>query len=204
MLLQAALFHAQGEWVVLRYCTLLERCLTLSFSTLSSGSSSECPESQHCFPSTPCDEVDSFYCGTNFDDASTNCNIPCESGHSNLCPDGQGCFAYTLCDETGKKAVPTPSLAPIPSSPAESFYCGASFEDASSKCKSPCPSGRSEDCPGDLLCFASTPCNDRGSFFCGSTWEEAAVTCAIPCENGLSSDCPAGQLCFGYTPCSLS
>ena len=188
---------------------LLTGLLSTHFGTkvtplLSSGSSADCPENQLCFPSTPCDEVDSFFCGSNFEDASVNCNIPCESGHSSHCPDGQGCFAYTLCGESGTNAVPTPTLAPISVAPTDSFYCGVSFDDASMVCLDSCPSGLSEDCPGDLLCFASTPCSDRGSFFCGRTWEEAAATCTEPCETGLSSDCPSGQLCFGYTPCPMS
>lgn len=168
-----------------------------------SGSSTECPEDQPiCFPSTPCDEVESFFCGTNFDDASARCEIPCESGQSRTCPDGQGCFAYTLCSEYGTNAVPTPTLAPIPAAPVDSYFCGASFDEASSSCTFPCPGGRAEDCPGDLLCFASTPCNDKQSFFCGVTWAEAATSCTQPCESGLNSQCPDGTQCFGYTPCS--
>jgi len=64
-----------------------------SFGFVSSGSSADCPEDQFCFPSTPCDEVDSFFCGANFEDATTSCSVPCTSGRSNVCPNGQGCFA---------------------------------------------------------------------------------------------------------------
>ena len=174
----------------------------ISLSNSHSGFSADCPGDQICFPSTPCDETESFFCGTNFEDATTGCNVPCESGQSNQCPDGKGCFAYTLCNADGTNAVPTPTLAPIPLAPPDSFFCGSSYDEASTECGDPCPSGLSEDCPGDLLCFASTPCSDRGSFFCGTTWEEAASTCTLPCENGLNSVCPNGAQCFGYTPCS--
>jgi len=193
-----------------------------------SGSSSECPFGQSCFTHTTClsasepddvpnssasepnvvptgapDETDSFFCGSSFEDASASCSIPCDLGRSDQCPDGQGCFAYTLCDKN-ESIEPVPSgdedesIEPVPS---DSYFCGVSFDDASSSCTQPCPSGLSNECPNGLFCFASTSCTDKGSFFCGATWDEAASTCTLPCESGLSSDCPNGQKCFGYTPC---
>jgi len=169
-----------------------------------SGTSAECPENQLCFPSTPCAEVESFFCGKTFRDANTECDIPCESGETTDCPLGYGCFAYTLCRESGAKAIPTPTLPPIPSAPPESFFCGKSYDEASTSCLHPCPSGQSAECPSNLSCFASTPCNDKSTFFCGISWDLAAASCSKPCPSGLTSDCSDEEQCFGYTPCTKS
>ena len=203
MLLQVALSRARGSFFGFRWSftpidficlpsVLSKRCY--------SGFSSDCPIGQSCFPSTPCEENSSFFCGSTFDEATGSCTIPCPLGQSMQCPDGQGCFPYTLCERDGTNAAPTPALAPIPSAPLDSYYCGNSFDDASSLCDLPCPSGLSADCPGDLLCFAGTSCEASASFFCGKTWDQAASTCTMPCENGL---CPNGEQCFGFTPCMM-
>jgi len=39
-----------------------------------------------------------------------------------------------------------------------SFYCGLSYEDASKTCSFPCPSRSSQDCPGEMGCWAYTTC----------------------------------------------
>ena len=181
-----------------------------------SGSSSDCPEDQFCFPSTPCDEVDSFFCGSNFEDATTTCSIPCTSGRSNVCPDGQGCFAYTLCNELGTNANDEPK-SPPGTMISNSFYCGKSKEDAEASCDHPCPLGSSSDCPDDMMCFSFTTCAsksdptvpstspenaDPNSFYCGTNFEDATSTCGIPCAGGSSSECPDGQSCYGYTSCN--
>ena len=166
------------------------------------GSSAECPDNEFCFPSTPCDETESFFCGMTFDDATTTCGLPCPDGQSSTCPLHQGCFAYTLCNENGDNAIPTPTLAPIPEAPLDSYYCGTSYDEASTKCSTPCPSRTSMECDDGEACFASTPCSDKDSFFCGNTWEEASSSCGQPCES--NSDCEDGDSCFGYTPCSKS
>lgn len=157
-----------------------------------------------CFPSTPCGKSDSFFCGASFEEASASCSSPCPSGQSSQCPDGLGCFAYTLCSEDETNALPSVTFTPTPTVPLNSYFCGMSYDDATVSCEYPCFSGLSDDCPGDLLCFAGTSCEASDSFFCGKSWEEAASTCTLPCENGLNSDCPLGEKCFGYTPCANS
>ena len=42
-------------------------------------------------------------------------------------------------------------------------FCGTDWHDASTKCKTPCPSGQANDCPDDERCFADTPCNALGN-----------------------------------------
>ena len=61
-----------------------------------------------------------------------------------------------------------------------SYYCGTSFDEASSMCTHPCPSGSSLECPNGEFCFADTSCNSEFSseFFVdyssGSCFKDAA------------------------------
>jgi hypothetical protein len=66
--------------------------------------------------------------------------LPCESGSNLDCPVGQKCYGYTPCSNT------------------DSFYCGSSFDEASSTCTDPCPSGLDAECPGNEKCHKYTPC----------------------------------------------
>ena len=168
------------------------------------GSSSDCPDDMMCFsfttctsksdptvPSTSPEDADpnSFYCGTNFEDATSTCGIPCAGGSSSECPDGQSCYGYTSCNDR------------------ESFYCGKSWEEAASQCSKPCPTGSNDECDADEVCFGYTPCNSPDldipveSFYCGATFEEASMMCSKPCPSGKHSDCASGELCHPYTPC---
>ncbi|KAK1748815.1 chitinase [Skeletonema marinoi] len=244
-------------------CYSFTSCVDLPYNEPTpSGTSDECPTGQSCYGYTACDDHDTFFCGTTWDEAASTCSKPCPSGSNDECDNGEICFGYTPCasiqsaltekcairtllavnvtpctaeqwvfvrlptgqfcfpstpcDETesffcGSSFDEATSTCGIPcptgqssTCPNESYFCGTSFDEASSSCLHPCPSGLSNECPNGLLCFASTSCSDKGSFFCGGTWEEAASTCTLPCESGLSSDCPNGQKCFGYTPCSKS
>ena len=172
--------------------------------TLPSGSSGECPSGQTCFPSTPCDQNNTFFCGKSFDDATHSCALPCPTGKSTECPEDLGCFAYTVCGKDGSVAVETPPLPSFEAVPSDSYYCGADFDDASKRCDIPCPSGMSTECPNNLACYAGTSCASSNTFFCGKTWEDASTTCAFPCSDGSDSQCPIGEKCFGFTPCSHS
>lgn len=44
-------------------------------------------------------------------------------------------------------------------------FCGTSWHDAASKCKTPCPSGQAHECPNDERCFADTPCDAMSDAF---------------------------------------
>jgi hypothetical protein len=78
------------------------------------------------------------------------------------CPDGMSCYAHTTC------------LGTDPSS----YFCGASFEDASLSCANPCPSGSSDECPDDDDCYAYTPCfvSDAASQPSGSPFMSEDLT----------------------------
>ncbi len=39
------------------------------------------------------------------------------------------------------------------------YFCGTDWHDASSKCRTPCPSGQAHECPGDERCYADTSCD---------------------------------------------
>lgn len=186
-------------------CPSVSSCnflLSLSFCQLSThvgdseqGLSNECPENLSCFAFTTCADKDSYFCGDNFIDASSNCSLPCESGLSSQCPDDLSCFAFTTCD--------TDQVV------WDSAYCGATFEDASSDCTKPCTS--SDNCEVGEACFPFATCynsdTDFGpeslpeSFYCGSTFEEASMTCSQPCPSGTHAECPDSQFCFPNTPC---
>mmetsp|Transcript_9629 Transcript_9629/g.23343 ORF Transcript_9629/g.23343 Transcript_9629/m.23343 type:complete len:808 (+) Transcript_9629:204-2627(+) len=45
------------------------------------------------------------------------------------------------------------------------YFCGTSWHDAASQCKTPCPSGQSHECPSDERCFADTPCDALSDAF---------------------------------------
>ena len=108
-------------------------------------------------------------------------------------------------------------------------FCGIGFQDASTSCQHPCPSGSLEECPHGMLCYFNTPCDikDLGprpsrnptpapklptlsplaqndpklSFFCGKDWSDASYRCAVWCPNADDGVCPFGQSCFGDTTC---
>ena len=159
-----------------------------------SGSSSECPFGESCFTHTTCEaptpaqeptaSPDSYFCGTSFLDASTQCTEPCPTMLDSECPDGQQCYANTSCDREA--------------------YCGATYEEASTTCTLPCASGSSNDCPIGTQCFPMTSCGKSDSFFCGTTFDDASASCSFPCPMGLSSECPDGLGCFPYTSCDAS
>ena len=115
------------------------------------------------------------------------------------------------------------------SSPSDHNFCGIGFQDASTSCKHPCPSGSLEECPHGMLCYFNTPCDIKNlgprptryptrqpklptnsplsihdpkrTFFCGSDWSDASNRCAVWCPNGDDALCPFGQSCFGDTTC---
>ena len=88
--------------------------------------------------------------------------------------------------------------------PSESYYCGLSYEDASTTCSIPCPDRDSSNCPELQQCYAYTPCAKPDSFFCGDNIDDANESCAVPCRSGSSSSCPSGQSCYAYTECEVS
>lgn len=106
-------------------------------------------------------------------------------------------------------------------------FCGVGFQDASTSCKYPCPSGSIDECPAGMLCYFNTPCDIKDptqkptnvippkisplssnieneaklSFFCGKDWSDASSRCGVWCPNGEDDVCPSGQSCFGDTLC---
>lgn len=75
---------------------------------------------------------DSFFCGTSFLEASSQCTHPCPTRLDSECPGDEQCYGNTPC--------PT----------RETYYCGANLDEASAVCQFPCPSGSSLDCPTGL------------------------------------------------------
>jgi chitinase len=84
--------------------------------------------------------TESYFCGTDYDDASESCAIPCPKKTDDDCPGNLKCFPFTPCAKPG------------------SFFCGQTFDEASQSCTLPCPSGKSNTCPNGESCFAYTTC----------------------------------------------
>eukprot|EP00984_Skeletonema_dohrnii_P020254 scaffold9816_cov99-Skeletonema_dohrnii-CCMP3373.AAC.8 len=110
-------------------------------------------------------------------------------------------------------------------------FCGVGFQDASTSCKHPCPSGSINECPPGMLCYFNTECSIKDhlgprptgeptplpklstavsplssddpklSLFCGKDWSDASNTCAVWCPDGDDGVCPLGQSCLGDTTC---
>lgn len=113
----------------------------------------------------------------------------------------------------------------LPSNNNNHNFCGVGFQDASTSCKHPCPSGSIDECPAGMLCYFNTPCDIRDptpkptnvlppkisplssenkaklSFFCGKDWSDASNSCGVWCPDGEDDVCPPGQSCFGDTMC---
>lgn len=176
------------------------------------GTSDGCPPGESCIPFTICNEKEepksppnmisnSFYCGKSKKDAEASCDHPCPRGSSD-CPDDLMCFSFTTC-ASSPNVPSTTSPTPVDeNTDSNSFFCGTSFEDATSTCGIPCDGGSSSECPDGQSCYGYTSCNDRESFYCGKSWEHAASQCSKPCPTGSNDECDADEACFGYTPCN--
>jgi hypothetical protein len=99
-----------------------------------SGSLDECPSGMLCYFNTPCDinQLDpnrptkyptrppklpthsplsisdpkrTFFCGTDWSDASSKCMVWCPNGDDSLCPFGQSCFGDTTCIKTDEGSM---------------------------------------------------------------------------------------------------
>ena len=135
------------------------------------------------------DPSDHYFCGVGFDDASESCEHPCPSGSLRECPLGMLCYFNTPCDRKDLPDQPTkyPTIRPGWRPPSQSpwmagderlsFFCGKTWDDASSKCGTWCPDTDDTVCPyGELktfhccvrYCVARRSCSianspDRGS-----------------------------------------
>jgi len=82
-----------------------------------------------------------------------------------------------------------------------SNFCGSSYDD-SLKCRYPCISGETNDCPNGMDCYdtiGSVQCQNNG--YCGVSREDAK-SCDRPCTNFF--DCAIGEECFediAYNEC---
>ena len=97
------------------------------------------------------------------------------------------------------------------------FFCGTSWEDASTHCedRAPCPGGADEECatPGHACWELVSPqetwsCSSVvDNAFCGTSWADASANCEHrqPCPRGTHDECSTlGHVCFGETTCSVA
>lgn len=145
--------------------------------------------------------TDDFYCGSDLENASSECIKACPTGSPTECPDNLKCYASTGCRDVGEPGPNAPSRSPTTADASNQMNCGTSFMDASKQCLKPCPSGLSSDCPPDQACYANTPCGDKGGFFCGTSIVNASASCEFQCESGMDSECPDEMSCFYTETC---
>ena len=105
--------------------------------------------------------------------------------------------------------------------PSDHYVCGIGYQDASTSCTHPCPSGSPDECPPGQLCYFDTPCDSRNlpsqptgspanepkeptaapwsgedrrwTYFCGSSWGDAGERCEIWCPDADDTKCPEGE-----------
>lgn len=63
----------------------------------------------------------------------------------------------------GESTATSDSQSVLNEEAASQAYCGKTWDDAITSCKTPCPSGSSEDCAADETCYAGTPCGEGGA-----------------------------------------
>jgi hypothetical protein len=123
------------------------------------------------------------FCGTTWEDASTNCAAErhCPSGDKSECDDGQECYSFLgscnyidmmvgkldQVDESSSSSNSTDlsGLEIDRDDPTRTNYCGIDWSDAISNCDDDshwCPDGTDEECPDGKICFAGTDCKYEG------------------------------------------
>ena len=121
------------------------------------------------------------FCGTTWEDASTNCAVErhCPSGDESECDDGQECYSFlgscnyidmmvgnldsasTVDEGSGNSTSTLPGLELDRDDPTRTNYCGVDWSDAIGNCDDDshwCPDGTDEECPDGKICFAGTDC----------------------------------------------
>eukprot|EP01089_Gocevia_fonbrunei_P007621 TRINITY_DN1883_c0_g1_i1.p1 TRINITY_DN1883_c0_g1~~TRINITY_DN1883_c0_g1_i1.p1 ORF type:complete len:258 (+),score=54.00 TRINITY_DN1883_c0_g1_i1:44-817(+) len=200
-----------------------------------SGTDAECAAGEHCYGNISCTSGDadpagpndpptgnpqqsSAYCGTSWDDANTKCGTACPSGTDAECAAGEHCFGDISCTSGG--ADPSEPNGPTPpGNPQSSSYCGMSWDDANTKCGTPCPSGTDAECGAGEHCYGDISCTSGGSgpvrpndpptgnpqqssAYCGTSWDDANTKCGTPCPSGTDAECGAGKHCYGDITCT--
>ena len=95
--------------------------------------------------------------------------------------------------------------------------CGRTWDDANSRCGTPCPHDTSEECPAGEDCWSEldgdchgtppppppggagppvVPPALRGDQRCGTTWNDANGKCGDACPHDTSEECPPGEDCW--------
>jgi hypothetical protein len=113
-----------------------------------------------------------YYCGSSYDDAISDCSVPCPStfGYNpqmdlNECSeDRQYCFGPGLaCADNNSTADTntTNSTEFSPDDPINRNFCGIALESANicTGTSHWCPSGLNSECPAGMHCFENTSCN---------------------------------------------
>jgi len=143
----------------------------------------------------PFDNANSFYCGSNYTDATDNCYVrtPCPTGAPGVCPGGGTCYGGVTCIAP-PTISPTSSTAPTTGASSPRPFVSPSSADPT---VSPVESGlvNVED-----ITLSPTGEKLEASFYCGIDYEAAARGCgeAVKCPGG-QEECPEDEVCYFLT-----
>ncbi|KAL7471890.1 hypothetical protein ACHAXS_012197 [Conticribra weissflogii] len=130
-----------GKTVTEAKCSIESHC--------PSGTQSDCPSGEYCWVGV------------------MNGNVPCNI--LNLLPPSPPPTPRPTNSPTlefwpsqtpsASPSTASPSMSPLPLDDIRQFfYCGLSWDDASSKCKNRCPDSTTTNCPNGESCFSNTAC----------------------------------------------
>ena len=195
-----------------------------------SGNMNDCPYGEICFMNTPCDarmmtiapappspteqpttpapvdymnKLNKYYCGYDWDDAQTRCEVWCPSGSDDDCPEEQLCMAFTAChavDMNGKTLAQMEKQQELNGTPAPTTHDSVPgyYDQTLGGTKRPTrnPTKR----PTKRPVLSAEEAMHRFSF-CGRFWIDARDNCETKdhCED--DNDCPEAEQCWTQTPC---
>ncbi|CAK0799420.1 unnamed protein product [Prorocentrum cordatum] len=87
--------------------------------------------------------------------------------------------------------------------PDASKMCGATWDEASSKCSKSCPGGLDGECDQGQKCWGGISACPTTMNHCGKDYADASSKCGTECPGGLDSECDmgSGEKCWGGIKC---
>ncbi|KAL7517236.1 hypothetical protein ACHAWX_002171 [Stephanocyclus meneghinianus] len=137
-----------------------EQFVNGTISTISSSAPSSVPSLNESHT----DITDTFFCGTDMEDASTSCHLRCRSGLPGECPSGETCFGYTSCTSENPRPPPTqkptqpPTLEPTTNFTEFHGLCAVDYDVLHKTCWTAVECNNTHPCPQNETCFENIDC----------------------------------------------